>query len=80
MNSREMIGTYVNLGDKIVHHIDGDPTNNVPGNLVALSRAEHHKIHGAMGGWRGHPGKRNKATIKRLNSLIHLYNEGVWLT
>ena len=28
-----------------VHHIDGDKTNNNPGNLMLLSKSNHHKLH-----------------------------------
>lgn len=29
----------------VVHHIDGDPLNDEPTNLTALSRAEHQRVH-----------------------------------
>lgn len=29
-----------------VHHINGDPTDNRPGNLACLTRAEHERAHG----------------------------------
>lgn len=35
-----------------VHHIDGDKTNNSPGNLCLLSASEHHKLH-AKSKWSG---------------------------
>src|SRR5437879_13683 len=31
--------------NEVVHHVDGDPLNNDPANLVVLSRAEHHRLH-----------------------------------
>jgi hypothetical protein len=31
--------------DEIVHHVDGDPLNNDPDNLVVLSRSEHIGLH-----------------------------------
>jgi hypothetical protein len=31
--------------DEIVHHVDRDPLNNDPDNLVVLSRAEHARLH-----------------------------------
>jgi len=34
-----------------VHHIDGDKTNNVPENLVAMDEAEHHRHHVAEQGF-----------------------------
>ena len=30
---------------RVVHHIDGDKTNNRPSNLMIVSKAEHHHIH-----------------------------------
>jgi hypothetical protein len=31
--------------EEIVHHVDGNPMNNDPDNLVILSRAEHTRVH-----------------------------------
>ena len=31
--------------DEIVHHLDGDRTNNNEDNLVIVSRAEHSRLH-----------------------------------
>ena len=28
-----------------IHHIDGDKTNNNPGNLMLLSKSNHHSLH-----------------------------------
>jgi hypothetical protein len=33
--------------NEVVHHVDGDPLNNDPDNLVLLSRAEHQRLHTA---------------------------------
>ena len=30
---------------KVVHHVDGDPLNDEPSNLAALTRAEHQRVH-----------------------------------
>lgn len=35
--------------EEVVHHIDGNPRNNHPDNLVALSREEHINLHRAQG-------------------------------
>jgi hypothetical protein len=31
---------------EVVHHVDGDPLNNDPANLVVLTRSEHNRLHG----------------------------------
>lgn len=31
--------------DEVVHHIDKDPSNNKPSNLVIMTRAEHSRLH-----------------------------------
>jgi hypothetical protein len=31
--------------NEVVHHVDGDPLNNDPGNLVVLTRGEHQRLH-----------------------------------
>lgn len=35
--------------DEIVHHIDGDPFNNAPENLQAMTQPEHIRLHGLPG-------------------------------
>lgn len=43
--AEEKIGRYL-LPDEVVHHIDGDKTNNDPGNLlVCANQAEHMLVH-----------------------------------
>ena len=39
---------YIIEGD-VIHHIDGDCLNDVIENLIAITRAEHPKIHGRWG-------------------------------
>ena len=34
-----------------IHHIDGDPTNNDPSNLIALTLKEHYEIHCSQEDW-----------------------------
>lgn len=34
-----------------IHHIDGDPLNNHPSNLEALSKKDHYDIHYSQGDW-----------------------------
>jgi hypothetical protein len=31
--------------NEVVHHVDGNPMNNDPDNLVVLTRAEHQRLH-----------------------------------
>lgn len=40
----EVLGRTL-TSDEIVHHIDGDKTNNSPSNLQILTRAEHARVH-----------------------------------
>ena len=37
---------------EIVHHVDGDPSNNAPSNLRAMSQSEHARIHAELQGGR----------------------------
>ena len=64
----------------IVHHINGNPFDNRPSNLIPLTRSQHYKIHGNMGGWKSFPQKGKHRTtsekIAVLESLISLYNIG----
>lgn len=65
------------------NNIDGNQENNSPGNLIAVTRKDHRKLHVAFGGFRKTGGNRTLArshSFKKLDSLINLYNEGVWLT
>jgi len=76
IESRKIVSQFVDITNKIVHHIDGNPQNNSLGNLIALTRKDHYKLHGTMGGWRIPKKKTKKITPKNLESLITLYNEG----
>ena len=31
--------------DEVVHHVDGNPLNNKPSNLMVMSRSEHSRLH-----------------------------------
>jgi len=36
------------LPDEIVHHIDGDPSNDDPANLQVMAVREHARLHGKI--------------------------------
>jgi HNH endonuclease len=42
----QMLGRPL-TSEEVVHHVDGDPLNNDPDNLVLLSRSEHQRLHTA---------------------------------
>lgn len=42
--AEKKIGRYLKKGE-IVHHIDGDVTNNSPDNLSVMSQSEHCRLH-----------------------------------
>ena len=42
--AEEMLGRAL-LPGEVVHHIDGDITNNSPGNLRVMTQSEHAKLH-----------------------------------
>ncbi len=48
-------------------HLDGDPSNNRPENLVALTKQQHHKLHGTPEleeYHRQNPGKNRESGLK----------------
>jgi HNH endonuclease len=51
---------------EVVHHVDGDPLNNDPANLVVLSRTEHHRLH-ATGSTRKRWSDEEKARARGLH-------------
>lgn len=70
----------------VVHHINGNPADNSPGNLVVLSRSEHSRIHRAKIGikpivpcYSYHEYFSPSEKIDRLESLIYLYNNGIFI-
>ena len=44
------------MADEVVHHIDGDRTNNSPENLLIMKKSQHSRLHagllGALEEWR----------------------------
>jgi hypothetical protein len=46
-----VLGRYLQPTE-LVHHKDGDKTNNVPENLEVISRADHVRLHKPRLGWR----------------------------
>ena len=53
--------------DQHVHHIDGNPFNNNIGNLIILRDSDHIKHHWEI------------SRKQKLESLINLYNEGIYI-
>jgi len=55
-----VIGKFYGIDGEVIHHIDGDPTNNSPGNLTATNHLDHNKEHYAgrcrNGFYHGTPG------------------------
>ena len=45
--TEEKLGRYLKDGE-VVHHIDGDRTNNNPSNLYVCEKGEHHSLHWKM--------------------------------
>jgi hypothetical protein len=43
----EHIGRYLKPGE-VVHHIDGDKTNNDISNLMLLTNSDHMKLHAIL--------------------------------
>lgn len=39
--------------DEYVHHLDGDPDNNEPGNLAVMSNSKHVALHWKQGDYAG---------------------------
>ena len=61
----------------VVHHIDGDPTNNKHGNLILLTKSNHYKIHLRAGGKRPSGRRRKRISFELLESLISQYNDNI---
>ena len=77
--ARGIVGKCVNLDGKVVHHIDGNQENNSPGNLIAVTRKDHRKLHVTLGGFKKQPHRSQKITYRQIDSLISLYNQGIWV-
>ena len=71
----------IDITNKVVHHIDGNQSNNTFDNLVDLTRSEHYQLHLALGGSRYvlREGPKRLPALQRLESLINLYNEGLFI-
>src|SRR4051812_22873429 len=55
--------------DEVVHHVDADPFNNEPENLVVLSRAEHMRLHAHQPRRRWTPEETSRARQLRAAGL-----------
>jgi hypothetical protein len=42
------IGRQLVQGKEVVHHIDGDKSNNTPGNLLVCTRSQHRVLHRSL--------------------------------
>lgn len=55
-----VVAEYYGIEGKVIHHVDGDPTNNLPENLEATTHLDHNKEHYAgrcrKGFYHGTPG------------------------
>jgi hypothetical protein len=61
--------------NSVVHHIDLNPLNNTPSNLVVLPQSTHMKLHR-----KPKKAKKPETTgLDKLESLVNLYNEGQWI-
>jgi hypothetical protein len=56
------------MSSEVVHHVDGDPLNNDPNNLVVLSRSEHLRLH-ATGSHRKRWSEEEKARARNLHDV-----------
>jgi hypothetical protein len=45
---RRLVGRKLDSRYEVVHHVDGDPTNNDPSNLQLLTKHEHQSLHAAL--------------------------------
>ena len=55
--------------NEVVHHVDGNPLNNDPANLVVLTRAEHQRMHAE--------GERRKWTLEEKARAAELRASGM---
>lgn len=55
--------------DEIVHHVDHNPLNNDPDNLVLLSRSEHQRLHACC--------SRRRWTAEEKARTLKLHNAGM---
>ena len=46
--AEEQLGRLLR-GDEVIHHLDGDKTNNDPANLVVITVSQHLALHGRKG-------------------------------
>jgi hypothetical protein len=75
-----------------VHHLDGDPTNNDPANLIALSVNDHYELHLSQQDWhaclliasRLHMSPEEKSNLskqaaqKRVDNGVHHFLDPKW--
>jgi hypothetical protein len=55
--AEDVMGVRIAGSSKIVHHWDGNGTNNSLTNIEVMSRRRHMQIHSVQG-WKRHPGRR----------------------
>ena len=65
------------LTSELVHHVDGDTTNNIIENLEIVTRAKHREIHCIVGrGYKGSQHGRAKLIESDVISIRQLIKEG----
>lgn len=56
--------------DEFVHHINGDPKDNRPENLMVLTNAEHGQLHWASGDWDHLRGPRGQPAFEGCHEAL----------
>lgn len=79
--SRQLFFDYgINLSnDFIVHHLDENPNNNVPSNLIAMSRSSHNSLHRYLQYNRSLFLKENSSNFENCWNILRDHLTKAWL-